>query len=125
MWLRHYAVGQLASVSGSRMARRRSLAVADHAVDCGAGRVALTDIGQGPTLLVVHVGSWSFVPGCGLSDHTEDTPTLIDASDALKAVVDQLQLRDVTLVAHELVPTAVAGIIPVDADTFDNWCGAA
>jgi haloalkane dehalogenase len=127
----------------------------------GAGRVALTDIGQGPTLLVVHVGSWSFVwrdvlmrpqddfrcvavdaPGCGLSDHAEDTPKLIDASDALTAVVDQLHLRDLALVAHDLggpagfltaalehrfrlVPTAVAAVIPVGADTFDNWCGAA
>lgn len=91
------------------------------AVDYGAGRVALTDIGQGPTLLFVHVGSWSFVwrdvltrlqndfrcvavdaPGCGLSDRTESAPTLVQAADVVTAVVDQLQLRDVTLVAHDL-----------------------
>jgi pimeloyl-ACP methyl ester carboxylesterase len=91
------------------------------AVDYGAGRVALTDIGQGPTLLFVHVGSWSFVwrdvltrlqndfrcvavdaPGCGLSDRTESAPTLVQAADVVTAVVDQLRLRDVTLVAHDL-----------------------
>jgi haloalkane dehalogenase len=71
-------------------------------------------------LLFVHVGSWSFVwrdvllrlqndfrcvtvdaPGCGLSDPVP-TPTLADAGDAVTAVIDALQLRDVTLVAHDL-----------------------
>jgi pimeloyl-ACP methyl ester carboxylesterase len=68
------------------------------------GRIAVTDTGHGPTLLFVHVGSWSFVwrdvllrlqndfrcvtvdaPGCGLSDRSP-TPTL----------------AQVTLVAHDL-----------------------
>jgi haloalkane dehalogenase len=84
------------------------------------GRIAVTDTGQGPTLLFVHVGSWSFVwrdvllrlqndfrcvtvdaPGCGLSDRRA-TPTLAQAGDAVAAVIDALQLRDVTLVAHDL-----------------------
>jgi pimeloyl-ACP methyl ester carboxylesterase len=84
------------------------------------GRIAVTDTGHGPTLLFVHVGSWSFVwrdvllrlqsdfrcvtvdaPGCGLSDPVP-TPTLADAGDAVTAVIDALQLRDVTLVAHDL-----------------------
>jgi haloalkane dehalogenase len=71
-------------------------------------------------LLFVHVGSWSFVwrdvllrlqndfrcvtvdaPGGGLSDPVS-TPTLADAGDAVTAVIDALQLRDVTLVAHDL-----------------------
>src|SRR5215213_1651689 len=92
-----------------------------HALDYGRGRVAITDVGQGPPLLFVHVGSWSFVwrdvmlrlqndfrcvavdaPGCGLSDRIGFAPTLVDAADAVTAVVDQLQLRDVTLVAHDL-----------------------
>jgi pimeloyl-ACP methyl ester carboxylesterase len=92
-----------------------------HALEYGAGRVAVTDVGQGPPLLFVHVGSWSFVwrdvlmrlqndfrcvaldaPGCGLSDRTGSAPTLTDAADAVTAVVDQLQLDDVTLVAHDL-----------------------
>ncbi len=84
------------------------------------GRIAVTDIGQGPTLLFVHVGSWSFVwrdvllrlqndfrcvavdaPGCGLSERVE-APTLAQAGEAVIAVVDALQLRDITLVAHDL-----------------------
>jgi pimeloyl-ACP methyl ester carboxylesterase len=84
------------------------------------GRIAVTDTGNGPTLLFVHVGSWSFVwrdvllrlqndfrcvavdaPGCGLSDRVS-TPTLAQAGDAVIAVIDALQLRDVTLVAHDL-----------------------
>jgi pimeloyl-ACP methyl ester carboxylesterase len=84
------------------------------------GRIAVTDMGHGPTLLFVHVGSWSFIwrdvllrlqndfrcvtvdaPGCGLSDRLA-TPTLAQAGDAVIAVIDALQLRDVTLVAHDL-----------------------
>jgi pimeloyl-ACP methyl ester carboxylesterase len=85
------------------------------------GRIAVTDAGHGPTLLFVHVGSWSFVwrdvilrlqndfrcvavdaPGCGLSDRLSTPPTLAQAGDAVTAVIDALQLRDVTLVAHDL-----------------------
>ena len=84
------------------------------------GRVAVTDTGRGPTLLFVHVGSWSFVwrdvllrlqndfrcitvdaPGSGLSDPVPN-PTLAQAGEAVTAVIDALQLRDVTLVAHDL-----------------------
>src|SRR6201993_5620612 len=90
------------------------------ALDHAGGRIAVTDIGSGPTLLFVHVGSWSFVwrdvllrlqkdfrciavdaPGCGLSDRVS-SPTLAQAGGALIAVIDALQLRDVTLVAHDL-----------------------
>jgi haloalkane dehalogenase len=90
-------------------------------LDHHTGRVAVTDVGEGPTLLFVHVGSWSFVwrdvllrlqddfrcvtldaPGSGLSDRTELPPTLAQAGDAVAAVVDELQLRDLTLVAHDL-----------------------
>lgn len=92
-----------------------------YALDHATGRIAVTDIGQGPTLLFVHVGSWSFVwrdvltrlqndfrcvaldaPGSGLSDRSESSATLAGAADAVTAVVDTLQLRDVTLVAHDL-----------------------
>jgi pimeloyl-ACP methyl ester carboxylesterase len=85
------------------------------------GRIAVTDIGQGPTLLFVHVGAWSFVwrdllmrlarnfrcvtldaPGCGLSDRSDSAPTLAAAGDAVSAVIEDLQLRDVTLIAHDL-----------------------
>jgi haloalkane dehalogenase len=67
------------------------------------------------------VGSWSFVwrdvllrlqnnfrcvtvdaPGCGLSDRQSTSPTLAQAGDAVTGVIDALQLRDFTLVAHDL-----------------------
>jgi pimeloyl-ACP methyl ester carboxylesterase len=92
-----------------------------YAIDHDNGRLAVTDIGEGPPLLFVHVGSWSFVwrdvlmrlqhdfrcvtvdaPGCGLSDRTQTAPTLAEAADAVAAVVDGLGLRDLTLVAHDL-----------------------
>lgn len=85
------------------------------------GRIAVTDMGRGPTLLFVHVGSWSFVwrdvllrlqndfrcvtvdaPGCGLSDRLPAPPTLAQAGEAVTTVIDALQLRDITLVAHDL-----------------------
>jgi pimeloyl-ACP methyl ester carboxylesterase len=91
------------------------------AVDYHTGRIAVTDIGQGPVLLFIHVGAWSFVwrdvlmrlqhdfrcitldaPGCGLSDRSKSAPTLAQAGDAVTAVLDTLQLRDVTLIAHDL-----------------------
>jgi haloalkane dehalogenase len=92
-----------------------------YALEHDTGRIAVTDIGQGPPLLFVHVGSWSFLwrdvlarlqndfrcvaldaPGCGLSERVESAPTLTSAADAVTAVVDALQVRDVTLVAHDL-----------------------
>ena len=41
-------------------------------------------------------------PGCGLSDRSRTPPTLAQAGEAVTCVVDRLQLRDVTLIAHDL-----------------------
>jgi haloalkane dehalogenase len=92
-----------------------------YALDHDSGRIAVTDIGHGPALVFVHVGSWSFVwrdvlmrlqndfrciavdaPGSGLSDRSDSATSLAHAADAVTAVVDALQLRDATLVAHDL-----------------------
>src|SRR5246127_1767982 len=92
-----------------------------YAVDHDTGPIAVTDIGQGPPLVFVHVGSWSFVwrdvlmrlqndfrcvafyaPGSGLSDRSDSVATLAHSTDALTAIIDALQLRDPTLVAHDL-----------------------
>lgn len=91
------------------------------ALDTETGRIAVTDIGSGPPLLFVHIGTWSFVwrdvllqlesrfrcitvdaPGCGLSDRTSSLPTLEQAAAAVTDVIDALQLQEVTLVAHDL-----------------------
>ena len=34
-----------------------------HALNLRQGRIAVTDMGRGPTLLFVHVGTWSFASG--------------------------------------------------------------
>jgi len=87
----------------------------------GTGRLAVTDVGSGPTVLFIHVGAWSFVwrdvfaqlqgnfrcitvdaPGCGLSDRSSASPTIAAAGDAVTAVIDALGLRDVTMITHDL-----------------------
>lgn len=55
-------------------------------------RVSYTDVGDGPTLLFCHAGMWSFL-----------------WRDVLRALVDTLELDEVTLVLHDLGgPTALA-----------------
>lgn len=93
-----------------------------------AGRLAVTDAGDGPVLLLVHTGMWSFVwrdllrqlvphfrcvtldaPGNGRSYRPGAAGTTLAASAAATgAVIDALDLRDITLVAHDL--GGVAGL---------------
>ncbi|WAM19457.1 alpha/beta fold hydrolase [Rhodococcus sp. JS3073] len=99
------------------------------AVPTAGGRVAVTDVGRGPVMVFVHTGAWSFVwrdllsalsptfrcitldaPGCGLSDRVPgDRVSLQGSADAVTAVLEQLDLTEVTLVAHDLGgPAALA-----------------
>ncbi len=92
--------------------------------------VAVTDVGEGPVLLFVHTGMWSFVwrdvmsrlandfrcvtfdaPGTGQSDRLETSEISLDrASRAVTAVIKALELHDLTLVFHDLGgPAAIAG----------------
>jgi pimeloyl-ACP methyl ester carboxylesterase len=98
-----------------------ALTVADH-------RIAYTDVGAGPTLLLVHTGMWSFVwrdliadlahdfrcvtldaPGTGLSSGT-GLVDLTMSSTAIDALVRHLDLRDIVLVLHDL-----GGVAALDA----------
>ncbi len=93
-------------------------------------QIAVTDIGQGPVLLFVHTGFWSFVwrdvmsclsdefrcvcfdaPGTGQSDRLPlEEITLECAARALEAVVKALDLTDITLILHDLGgPSGIAG----------------
>src|SRR5438132_5296508 len=86
-------------------------------------RLHYVDEGAGPTLLLVHAGpAWSFVfrdlilrlrhefrcvtldlPGTGLSvAATVYRPGMAAASQVLQAFVETLDLRDVTLVVHDV-----------------------
>lgn len=90
--------------------------------------LAVTDVGEGPVLLLVHTGTWSFIwrdliaklsadfrcicfdaPGSG---RTQDAPgttiSLATASRAVAFVIEQLDVEDITLVAHDL--GGVAGL---------------
>jgi pimeloyl-ACP methyl ester carboxylesterase len=92
--------------------------------------IAVTDFGEGPTLLFVHTGFWSFIwrdvitrlsnsfrcvafdaPGTGRSGHPEKSQiSLNGASDVAAAMIEALDLRDLTLVVHDLGgPPAIAG----------------
>ena len=95
----------------------------------GAG-LAITDIGDGPALLFVHTGFWSFIwrdviarlatgfrciafdsPGTGRSDRVPASEiTLERASRAVSEVIEAFDPRQLTLVFHDLGgPVAVAG----------------
>src|SRR5690242_2281288 len=97
--------------------------------------LAVTDVGQGPVLLLVHAGAWSFIwrdlitrlsgefrcicfdaPGNG---RTLDAPgtaiNLETASRAVTGVIERLGLENITLVAHDLggiAGLAGAGRVP-------------
>lgn len=92
--------------------------------------IAVTDIGDGPVLLLVHTGLWSFVwrdvitrlaadfrcvtfdaPGTGQSDRLAASEISLErASRAVAAVIGGLDLRELTLVFHDLGgPAAIAG----------------
>lgn len=82
--------------------------------------LSVTDVGQGPTLLIVHVGMWSILWRDVLVDLqsnfrcvTLDAPAnglttgpakveIPDAAEAIDAVVQHLELDDITLVFHDL-----------------------
>ncbi|MBV9651073.1 MAG: alpha/beta fold hydrolase [Pseudonocardiales bacterium] len=91
------------------------------ALATAVGQIAVTDVGEGPTLLFVHIGSWSFVwrdllvalsphprcvaldaPGSGLSSHPDSVVGLEAAALAVSAVIDELDLHEITLVMHDV-----------------------
>jgi pimeloyl-ACP methyl ester carboxylesterase len=99
-------------------------------VEVDGARIAVTDVGRGPALVFVHTGFWSFswrdvilqlstdfrcvcfdAPGTGQSDRLPTSLiTLERASRALTAVIETLDLTDVTLVVHDLGgPSGIAG----------------
>jgi pimeloyl-ACP methyl ester carboxylesterase len=93
--------------------------------------IAVTEAGQGPVLFFVHVGTWSFIwrdlvtrlapgfrcvffdaPRTGQShDTAAGTATLSRAAQAISAVIDALDLKEFTLVVHDLGgPAALAAL---------------
>ena len=112
------------------------------ALELEGSRIAVTDVGKGPVLLFVHTGFWSFIwrdvmlrladefrcvcfdaPGTGRSDRLPVVDITLDrASRALTAIIRALDLRDITLVVHDLGgPSGIAGSAPV-ADRIRALC---
>lgn len=100
------------------------------ALEVDGAKIAFTDAGQGPVLLFVHTGFWSFIwrdvihrlasdfrcicfdaPGTGQSGRLPaGSISLEGASRALTAVIETLSLQDITLVFHDLGgPSGIAG----------------
>ena len=101
------------------------------AIETAEGVLTITEAGRGPALLLVHVGTWSFIwrdlvmrlmadfrciffdaPGTGQTqEYSRKGVTLDRASRAVSAVIDVFGLTDFTLVAHDLGgPTALAAL---------------
>jgi len=100
------------------------------ALDLDAGSIAVSEVGNGPTLLF-YTGIGSFIwrdvvlrlsddfrcvivdpPGIGLSGRaSRSATTLANSARAVSAVVRALDLRDITLVVHDSAgPPALAGL---------------
>lgn len=107
------------------------------AFETGGRRVVHTDTGgDGPVLLFVHAGLWSLlwggviaelsgryrcvtldVPGSGLSERVpRGDQSLSTAADAIGALIDRLDLRDITLVVHDLGGLAALAAVRTRAD---------
>lgn len=90
-------------------------------IELDGDTIAYTDEGEGPLLLLVHDGMWSYVwgqliarlrsefrvvtldfPGSGLSPDTDRPRSLEADSMLLERLVATLGLRDITLVLHDL-----------------------
>ena len=101
-------------------------------LETDGAEVALTDVGAGPALLFVHTGMWSFVwrdviarlctdfrcvafdaPGTGQSQRLPGSEISLErASRAAAAVIEALDLRDLTLVCYDLGgPVGIVGAV--------------
>ena len=99
-------------------------------LEVDGANVAVTDVGEGPVLLFIHTGFWSFLwrdvllrlsadfrcicldaPGTGQSERLPRHAITLDrVSRAVTQVIERLDLKQVTLVVHDLGgPAGLAG----------------
>jgi pimeloyl-ACP methyl ester carboxylesterase len=110
----------------------------------GQHRVAYTDVGRGPTLLLCHAGQWQFLwrdligrlrssfrcvafdpLGSGLSDRVPaNLQTLAAVRDATGHLIDHLDLRGTTLVLHDLGGVAALAAAATRLDRLDGLVAA-
>ena len=108
-------------------------------LDLPSGNVGYIDEGEGPTLLFVHAGMWSFLwrdvivrlrsefravavdfPGFGLSPDGHADPTLVSLSVTLQEFVAALDLTEVTVVAHDLGGPVALGAAASDPARYQG-----
>ena len=103
-------------------------------LDVNGQSIAVTDVGSGPALLLIHTGLWSFIwrdliqllasdfrcvyfdsPGTGLSDRVSLKNISFEAASLVAtAVIERLNLGRFTLVVHDLGgPVGIAGAAKV------------
>ena len=106
-------------------------------IDLDGETVVYVDEGDGPTLLFVHAGLWSFIwrdaivglrkdfrtiaidfPGFGLAGAPDTDPTIPGLSAVLAEFVAELGLSDITLVAHDLGGPVALGAAAVDTGRY-------
>ena len=106
-------------------------------LDLPSGGVSYVDEGEGPTMLFVHAGLWSFIwrdtivrlqkdfrtiaidfPGFGLAPASDTELTIPELSTVLAEFVAELELSDVTLVAHDLGGPVALGAAAVDSGRY-------
>jgi haloalkane dehalogenase len=114
---------------------REQFPFAAQAVDLPSGRLTYVDEGEGPILLFVHAGMWSFIfrdvisrlrsdfrciamdfPGYGLNQETDREYEIRDMSELLAEFIRAQRLNDVTVVAHDLGGVVALGAAAVHAD---------
>lgn len=107
-------------------------------LDLPSGSVSYVDDGEGPILLFVHAGMWSFVwrdvmkdlrqdfrtiaidfPGYGLSPATAGDPTVAGLGTTLAEFVEGLDLTRVTLVVHDLGGPVGLTAVAKDPDQYE------
>jgi len=93
-------------------------------------KIAFTDVGNGPVLLFVHTGMWSFIwrdvitllsptfrcicfdaPGTGQTvSPPRSKVNLTNVAQVTRAIIEELDLQDLTLIVHDLGgPSGLAG----------------
>jgi len=99
-------------------------------MEYNCAKIAFTDVGNGPVLLFVHTGMWSFIwrdviillsptfrcicfdaPGTGQTVSPPGSKVnLTNAAQATRAIIEELDLQDLTLIVHDLGgPSGLAG----------------
>ena len=114
-----------------------------YAVPSGDCRLAISEAGEGPVLLMVHVGTWSFIwrdlvlrladrfrciffdaPGTGQTEGPERGAVSLErAARAVAAVIDGLNLKEAILVAHDLGGPATLAALTMTAMRVRGFVG--